>query len=76
MTMLLPEIGNTWGRGIVMVDRGFSLGRSRQGGLVETLFENRFDTFIGTGADREGPATGGFEPLGAVTLAQAHNAQA
>ena len=59
-----------------MIDRGCRLGLSGQGGVVETLFENRFDAFIGTGADLESPATGGFEPLGPVTLAQAHNAQA
>ena len=45
-------------------------------GTVQAVFENRFDTFIGTGADREGTATGGFEPLGAVTFAQTPNAQA
>ena len=59
-----------------MVDGGLGLGLRRQGRLVETLFENGFDTFIGTGADLEGTATGGFEPLGAITLAQTHNAQA
>jgi hypothetical protein len=59
-----------------MVDRGLRLSLGGQGDVVEPLLEHRFDTFIGTGADREGTATGGFEPLWAVMLAQAHHAQA
>lgn len=59
-----------------MVEGRWRLGFGRQGGLVEALFENGFDAFIGTGPDLEGAPARGFEALSPVALAQTHNAQA
>ena len=46
----------------------------RERGAVQAVFENGFDTFIGTGADGEGAAAGGVKPLGAIALPQPHDA--
>src|SRR5262249_62088368 len=40
---------------------------------IEPLFEDRFNTFIGTGPERERPLTGGFEALGTIAFAQPHD---
>ena len=47
--------------------------RLRQGLTIESLFEDRFNTFVGTGPERERPPTGRFEALGAVAFAQPHD---
>jgi hypothetical protein len=40
---------------------------------IESFFEDRFKTFVGTGPERERPPTGRFEALGAVAFAQPHD---
>lgn len=47
--------------------------RRRQRLTIESFFEDRFKTFIGTGPERERPPTGRFEALGAVAFAQSHD---
>jgi len=42
----------------------------RHGLPIKPLFENRFDTFVGTGPERERPPTGRLQALGAVAFAQ------
>lgn len=44
-------------------------GWRRQRLTIESLFEDRFNTFIGTGPERERPPTGRFEALRAVAFA-------
>jgi hypothetical protein len=50
----------------------------REGGwerdAVQAVFENRFETFIGTGADGEGAATGRFKPFCPIAFPQPHDA--
>ena len=46
----------------------------RERGAVQAVFEKGFATFIGTGADGEGPAAGRFQPRGAVAFPQPHEA--
>jgi hypothetical protein len=41
--------------------------------MIESLFEDRFNTFIGTGPEHERPPTGRFEALGAIAFAQPHD---
>ena len=52
--------------------RGF--WRSRQGATVQPVFEDGFETLIGAGPERESPLAGSFESLGAIVLAQPHDA--
>jgi hypothetical protein len=47
---------------------------SRKRRVVQAVFKNGFDTLIGTGADGEGTAAGGFKPLGAIAFPQPHDA--
>ena len=47
---------------------------SRKRRAVQAVFKNGFDTLIGTGADGEGTAAGGFKPLGAIAFPQPHDA--
>jgi hypothetical protein len=44
----------------------------RQGLPIESLFEDGFNTFIGTGPERERPPTSRFEALGTVAFAEPH----
>ena len=60
------DIGMAGGRG------GREGGRER--GAVQAVFENRFDTFIGTGADGEGAVAGGFQPFCPRAFPQPHDA--
>ena len=46
----------------------------RERGAVQAVFENRFDTFIGTGAEGEGAAAGGFQPFCPIAFPQPHDA--
>jgi hypothetical protein len=48
--------------------------RSREWGAVQPVFENRFNTFIGTGADGERAAAGGFKPFCPIAFPQSHDA--
>ena len=57
--------------GVVGARRGLWLLRQRA--AIKPVFEDRFDTLIGTGTKREGPLTGRFESLGAVAFAQPHD---
>jgi hypothetical protein len=47
---------------------------SRKRRAVQAVFKNGFETLLGTGADGEGPAAGGFKPLGAIAFPQPHDA--
>src|SRR4051812_627728 len=47
-------------------------GRGR--GAVQTVFEHRFATFIGTGSDSKSTSACGFKPLGVIAFPQAHDA--
>src|SRR4029453_2523882 len=60
---------------IVMREHGGGSGLTRQGLLVEIMFENRFDTLVRTPTDADGAPTGGFEAALAIAFAQPHNAQ-
>jgi hypothetical protein len=54
---------------VVRGQRRTRFGRLGQRLLIEFIFENGFDAFIGTGADLESATTSGFESLGAVAFA-------
>src|SRR5215470_2270026 len=41
----------------------------------QVLFEDRYNTFIGTGPERERPSTRRFEALGTVAFAEPHEPQ-
>jgi hypothetical protein len=49
------------------------VGRRRQRLTIESFFEDRFQTVVGTGPARERPPTGRFEARGAVAFAQPHD---
>jgi hypothetical protein len=57
-----------------MHNHGGGSGRTRQGLLVEFVFENRFNTLVRTGTNAESTLAGGFEAALAITFAQPHNA--
>ena len=44
--------------------------------LVKTLFENRFDAFVGDGFDHQSLSTGGFEAFRGVSFYEPHDIQA
>jgi hypothetical protein len=46
----------------------------REGGAVQAVFENGFETFIGTSADGEGAAAGSVKPFGPIAFPQPHDA--
>ena len=58
-----------------MRNHGGGSGWTRQGLLVEIVFENRFDTLVRTRTDADGAPAGGFEAALAITFAQPHDAQ-
>ena len=60
---------------IVMGDHGGGSGLTRQGLLVEIVFENRFDTLVRTRTNADGASAGGFEASIAIAFAQPHDAQ-
>jgi len=47
---------------------------SRERRAVQAVFENGFDTLIGTGADGEGTAAGGVKPFCPIAFPQPHDA--
>ena len=58
-----------------MGDHGGGRGVTRQGLLVEIVFENGFNTLVRTRPDAESPPTGGFEAALAIAFPQPHDAQ-
>jgi hypothetical protein len=59
-----------------MGDHGGGSGETRQGLLVEIMFEDRLDTLIRTRTDAESASAGSFEARLAVAFAEPHEAQA
>jgi hypothetical protein len=47
-------------------------GRERS--VVQAVFENGFNTFIGACAESEGTAAGGFKPFRPIAFPQPHDA--
>ena len=60
---------------IAMGDHRGGSGWTRQGLLVELVFEDRLDTLVRTCADADGASAGGFEALSAIAFAEPHDAQ-
>ena len=60
---------------IAMGDHGDGSGWTRQGLLVEIVFEDRFNTLIRTRTNADGALAGGVEAALAIAFAQPHNAQ-
>jgi hypothetical protein len=42
---------------------------------IEAVFEDRFNTLVRTGPERERPAASGFKALGTIAFSQPHDAQ-
>ena len=45
----------------------------RQWVTIQPMFEDRFETFVRTGPQREGPLTGGFKALVAIAFSEPHD---
>ena len=45
----------------------------RQRATIEPMFEDRFETFIGTGPQRERPLAGRFQALVAIAFPEPHD---
>jgi len=43
--------------------------------VIEPVFEDRFNAFLGTGPEGERPSTRSFQALGAIAFAKPHEAQ-
>ena len=60
---------------IAVRNHGSGSGWTRQGLLVEIVFEDRFNTLVRTRTDADGAVAGGFKALIALAFAQPHDAQ-
>jgi hypothetical protein len=58
-----------------MRNHGGGSGWTRQGLLVEIVFENRCNTFVRTRTDADGALAGGFKATLAIAFTQPHDAQ-
>ena len=46
-----------------------------QGLLIEAVFQDGFNAFVGVGLDGQSTCAGGFKTFGGVSVAQAHDAE-